>query len=601
VAAGEVLVKFKVADQKVIDQVDIEEDVDRRENVGSTHVMRIHSRSKKVENLIKDISKRDDVLYVEPNYIVHATATPNDQYFGSLWGMQKIGAPSAWDVTNGNKNNVVAVIDTGVDYTHPDLAANIWSAPYQFTVTTVVDGNIKTTTCPEGSHGFNAIDHNCDPMDGNGHGTHVSGTIGAIGYNGVGVVGVNWNASIMGVKFLDASGSGYLSDAVEAMQFVIQARNIFGNQANVRVMSNSWGGGGFSQTMLDEINNANAADMLFVAAAGNGNNAGLALNNDVTPFYPATYNAPNVVAVAATDSNDLKASWSNYGRTTVDLGAPGVSVYSTIKGGSYAYYSGTSMATPHVSGAAALILSKCNLNTAQLKAIILENVDPILSLSTKTVTGGRLNVYKSISACSTPSAPDFSLFATPSQTVVQGASTSYAVSITSSGGFIDLVTLSASGLPTGATATFSTNPATTSSTMTVTTSTTTPTGTYTLTINGTSGALTHSTTVTVIIQPPPDFSLSASPTSRTVSRGSSTSYNVAISRSGFTGSVSLSVSGLPSGATGSFSPTTTTGTSSKLSIKTTRSSTTTGVYLLTIKGTSGSLIKTTNVTLTVTR
>jgi serine protease len=509
VVAGEVLVKFKVVDQKGIDQAEIEEDVDEKEYVGSTHVMRFHSRSKKVDKLIKDFSNRPDVLFVEPNYILRTTATPTDPSFGFLWGMQNTGqnilgvtgtsgsdisATSAWDITTGSKSIVIAVIDTGVDYTHPDLAANIWSAPSDFTVTI---GGI-TITCLAGTHGFNAISNTCDPMDNNNHGSHVSGTIGAVGNNGIGVVGVNWNTSIMGSKFLDASGSGTLANAINAMEFVIQTRNFFGGatgSANVRVLSNSWAGGSYSQALLDEINSANANNMLFVAAASNS-----ASNNDRNPSYPSSYNAPNLVAVAATDNNDKLASFSNYGLTSVDLGAPGVSVYSTIKGGSYDYFSGTSMATPHVSGAAALILSRCDLNTAELKANILNNVDSVSSLVGKTVTGGRLNVYNTIRACSTP--PVF------------------------------------------------------------------------------------------------DFSISASPTSRTVSRGSSTYYNVAITRSG-TGSVSFSVSGLPSGATGSFSPTTTTGTSSRLTIKTTRSSTPKGVYLLTIKGTSGSLSHTTQVTLTV--
>lgn len=603
VAAGEVLLKFKVADQKVIDQVDIEEDVDRRENVGSTHVMRVHSRSKKAEDLIKDLSRRDDVLYVEPNYIVHTTATPNDQYFGLLWGMQNtgqnilgvtgtsgadIGATSAWDITTGNKANVVAVIDTGIDYTHLDLAANIWTAPSQFNVTI----NGVTITCPAGSHGFNAIRNTCDPMDDNGHGTHVSGTIGAVGNNGIGVAGVNWNASIMGAKFLDARGSGYLSDAVEAMQFVIQARAIFGNKANVRVLSNSWGGGGFSQALLDEINSANAADMLFVAAAGNDGS-----DNDGIRSYPSGYESSNVVAVAATNNRDLLASFSNYGLTTVDLGAPGVDVASTSKG-SYYYMSGTSMATPHVSGAAALILSKCSLNTAQLKAIILDNTDPISSLSGKTVTGGRLNVYKAISACSTPPAPDFSLSATPSsQTVVQGANTGFAVSIAGSGGFTDSVTLSVSGLPTGSTASFSTNPATASSTMNVTTSTTTLPGTHTLTITGSNGTITRTTTVALSIIAP-DFSLSASPSSLSIVQGNNKTSNINVrALNGFTGTVSLSVSG---GTALGTSLSSTSVTSSGTSTLTVNSSTAApGTYQLTVTGTNGTLTNTTTVTVII--
>ena len=287
----------------------------------------------------------------------------------------------------------------GIDYTHSDLAANVWTAPTAFNVTI---GGVKIN-CAAGSHGFNAITHTCDPQDDEGHGTHVSGTIGAVGNNSRGVVGVNWNASIMGVKFLDASGSGYASDAIDAIEFVIQTKAFFGEAANVRVLSNSWGGAGFDQSLLDEIKRANSADMLFVAAAGNSGS-----NNDNIAFYPSNYDAFNVVAVAATDNTDSLASFSNYGSTTVDLGAPGVSILSTYPG-DYAYADGTSMATPHVSGAAILILSKCTLNTAELKANILNNVDPIFSLAGKTVTGGRLNINKAIRACN--AAPSITGFA----------------------------------------------------------------------------------------------------------------------------------------------------------------------------------------------
>jgi subtilisin family serine protease len=703
--AGDVLVKFRAATPQGINQAEINENIDEAEYVGSTHVMRFHSRSKNIDTLISELSRRADVEYAEPNYIVHAIAIPDDPSFGQLWGLQNTGqpilgvsgkpgadisAPLAWDISTGSTANVVAVVDTGINYTHPDLAANIWSAPTTFSVT--IGSN--RITCPAGSHGFNAISNTCDPMDDNNHGTHVSGTIGASGNNGLGVVGVNWKASIMGSKFLDASGSGTLANAINAIDFAIQTKTIFGGAANIRVLSNSWGGGGFSQALLDEINKANANDMLFVAAAGNS-----ASNNDVTPFYPSNYDAPNVVAVAATDNKDSLASFSNYGTTTVDLGAPGVSVLSTIKDGSYSYFSGTSMATPHVSGAAILILSKCALNTTALKANILNNVDPISSLTGKTVTGGRLNVNKAIRACSAAPAPDFSLSATPSsQTVIQGASTSYTINIIPSGGFTLPVTLDVSGLPGKAITSFSPNPTTASSTMTVTTSTTTPAGSYTLIISGTNGTLTHTTTVVLNIPDfslsalpgflsiaqgtsktstitvgslngftgtvdlslsgipanassslsptsvtnsgtstmtvnagtaipgsyqltvtgtsgtlthntiatinitapqPSDFSISASPTSRTVGRGASTTYAVTIDRlSGFAGAVNFSVTGLPSGALATFNPNQTTGTSSTLSI-TTRPTTPTGSYQLTITGTSSSLSHTTLVTLII--
>ncbi len=378
----------------------------RRIGPDNLRLLHVRSRNLNTRALINTLSRAAGVKFVEPNYVYRATVTPNDTNFGSLWGLNNTGqtvggqvgiadadidAPEAWDVSTGSTSIVVGVIDTGVDYNHPDLAANIWSAPSSFTVT--VGG--QTITCPAGSHGYNAVSNTCDPLDDNNHGTHTSGTIGARGNNGSGVVGVNWNTRIMGLKFLSASGSGNTADAIECIQFAIQAKQIFGASANVRILSNSWGGGGFSQALLDAINQANSNDMLFVCAAGNSNS-----NNDATAFYPANYNAPNVLSVAATDNRDNKSSFSNFGATTVDLGAPGTNILSTVRNGGFATFSGTSMATPHVSGAAALVLSRCSLSTANLKANLMNNVDQISSLAGRTVTGGRLNVNKAIRACS---------------------------------------------------------------------------------------------------------------------------------------------------------------------------------------------------------
>jgi subtilisin family serine protease len=364
------------------------------------HLVRAPGNS--IAGLMRAFSNHPDVLYAEPNYIVQAVTTnPNDSFFSSLWGMQKIEAPIAWDTSTGGTSVVIGVVDSGIDYTHPDLAESIWSAPTAFSVT--IQG--FTVNCPAGSHGFNALNFSCDPGDDNNHGTHVSGTIGATGNNSLGVVGVNWRARIMGLKFLNANGMGPVSAAINAIEFAIQVKARFAGSAtpvDVRVLSNSWSGSGFSQSLLAEINKANANDILFVAAAGNSS-----ANNDQTPSYPANFSttAPNVISVAATDSSDSLAEFSSYGASTVQLGAPGVGIYSTVRNGQYASFSGTSMATPHVAGAALLAVSACpSLNTAALKNAILANVDPVPSLAGTTVTGGRLNINRTIRSCIPPSA-----------------------------------------------------------------------------------------------------------------------------------------------------------------------------------------------------
>jgi subtilisin family serine protease len=413
-APGEVLVKFRRAPQ--IDElaaIGEQTGADAIQTIGRAGLRRIRARALDVPALLRLLANHPEVLYVEPNYLVRAFTEPNDPSFPQLWGLENIGqvvngsagvagadihAAQAWDVSFGSTAQVVAVVDTGIDYMHPDLAANVWSAPAAFTVT--IGGT--TVTCPAGSHGFNVISLTCNPMDDHNHGTHVSGTIGATGGNGVGVVGVNWTTQLMGIKFLDANGSGSLADAIKGIDFAIQAKRAFAatGGATVRVLSNSWGGGGFSQAMLDEINAANAEDMLFVAAAGNNG-----FNNDALPAYPASYHAPNVISVAATTNADARAYFSNYGATSVHLGAPGLDILSTTIGNTYTSFSGTSMATPHVSGAAALVLSHCAFSTDALKDALLSTVDPVPALATITITGGRLNVNSAIRSCDAALAP----------------------------------------------------------------------------------------------------------------------------------------------------------------------------------------------------
>ncbi len=269
------------------------------------------------------------------------------------------------------------MIDTGVDYNHVDLVDNIWVNPDEIDGDGIDnDGNGYI----DDYYGWDWSNNDNNPMDDHSHGTHVAGTIGAVGDNGLGVVGVNWDVQIMSLKVMSASGNGYLSDAAKALDYAVSKGAVVSNH--------SYSGTGFSTTLYNSIVNAQANDHIVVAAASNNGT-----NNDVSPRYPAYYEVDNVITVAATDRNDNLASWSNYGVNTVELAAPGVSIRSTTPNNGYGYKSGTSMATPHVAGAVALVHSAYpNWDYAQLRDAILDNVDPIASVATKTITGGRLNV-----------------------------------------------------------------------------------------------------------------------------------------------------------------------------------------------------------------
>ena len=341
------------------------------------------------EQAIERLRHNPHVQYVEPNYLVHSFRAPDDPRYPELWGLHNTGqtggtagadirAEQAWGVTTGSRSVVVAVIDSGIDYTHPDLAANIYANTGEIPGNGLDDDHNGFV---DDIRGWDFANHDNNPFDDLGHGTHVAGTIGAMGNNAVGVSGVNWTVTLMPVKFLGADGSGSIANATAAVEYA--------TAAGVDIMSNSWGGGGFSQALLDAITAASDAGILFVAAAGNDGS-----NNDIFPTYPSGYNVPGIVAVAATDSNDNLAVFSNYGSQTVDLGAPGVSILSTLPGGGYGVYSGTSMATPHVSGAAALIRALApDLGVLALKQRLLDSADRIPALAGRTVSGGRLNAF----------------------------------------------------------------------------------------------------------------------------------------------------------------------------------------------------------------
>jgi subtilisin family serine protease/fibronectin type 3 domain-containing protein len=352
-----------------------------------------------VEAALRAYRDNPHVLYAEPDYLLQVTDVPNDPRFGELWGLHNLGqtggtpdadinAVEAWQVTTGSGGTIVAVIDTGVDYTHQELAANMWTNSAELNGQPGVDDDGNGFV--DDIFGYDFVNGDGNPMDDHSHGTHVAGTIGAVGNNGLGVTGINWNVQIMAVKAFDANGSGSMSDAIEAIDYAVAQGALISN--------NSWGGNEpFSQAMYDSIAAARDQGHIFVAGAGNGYFGIFPLNNDVNPFYPASYDLDNIIAVAATDHNDQMAGFSNYGATSVDLAAPGVDILSTAPGNAYALGSGTSMATPHVTGVVALVRDlHPNWTYDQVIERVLETVETVDALQGKMVTGGRLNAAEAV-------------------------------------------------------------------------------------------------------------------------------------------------------------------------------------------------------------
>ncbi|MFY8274853.1 S8 family serine peptidase [Pseudoalteromonas sp. SSDWG2] len=467
---------------------------DRFRNIanGRLAVLKL-GKGRQVESVLASLENHPLVEYAEPNFIVQHTAIPDDTRYGELYGMQKISAEAAWDYTIGDASVIVGVIDTGFDFAHPDLAANIWRNPNEIAGNGIDDdGNGYI----DDVHGISAILDNGNPQDTGAHGTHVSGTIGAAGNNQLGVVGVNWRTSMVGCSFL-GSGGGTLADGVQCIDYMVGLKNA---GHNVRVLNNSWGGGGFTQTLKDAITAANNADMLFVAAAGNDS-----ADIDGGGFYPAGYDVPNVMAVASTDNADNLSGFSNFGDEKVHIAAPGSFILSTTPNGAYDVFSGTSMASPHVAGAAALLLSgNPNLTTAQLKSILMNTGDHLVSLEGKTINSKRLNLINALTD-SGGTGPSFFMDATPaSATVNQGVSQNFVIDLTAAGGFTGEATMSLSSVPElNAEVVFSQNPvaADTATTMTINTSSATQPGTYNLTVTATDGTISKTLPLTLRVWP----------------------------------------------------------------------------------------------------
>ena len=384
-------------------------------------LLRITS-NKNVNQVVDELNSLSSVEYAEPNYKYHTFVKPNDPEFSQLWAMENTGqsggvpgadikAVTAWDITTGSENVIIGIIDTGIDYSHEDLVDNIyvntgedeWANPNDPSTGNGVDDDENGLI--DDYKGWNFITNTNDAYDDNLHGTHVAGTIGATGNNEKGVVGVNWQVKLMPLKFLDSDGAGNASDAIRAI--------IYATDMGAKVLNNSWGGGSFSQSVKDAITYAHDNGVLFVAAAGNDGT-----NNDVFPSYPANYDVPNVISVAASNDEDQRPIWggggggddcgficsnalavsasSNYGPTTVHLAAPGDAIYSTVPGG-YRTLSGTSMACPHVAGAAGLLLAKSpSLSHLEIKTKLVDSVDQIPAFQDIVISGGRLNLTSAL-------------------------------------------------------------------------------------------------------------------------------------------------------------------------------------------------------------
>jgi len=402
----EVLVKFKSGvSQAAIDELTArlhDRVEDRIENVEGLEAIDDLDNAD-AANVVNEYVQFAEVEYAEPNYDIEleevegplVPVLPHDPQFNDQWALANSGqrggkqgadisATLAWAKTTGSDKVVVAVLDSGVDYMHEDLVQNMWTrpagmSPYQ-------DNELGTI---DDENGYNAIDSASDPMDENGHGTHCAGIIGAEGENNVGIAGVNWKVQIMPLKFMNAGGFGTTKDAIEAINYVIDRKKA---GVNVRVISASWGSTQRSRSLEAVIRKAYENDILFVAAAGNSS-----VNNDRSPHFPSSYNVPNVVSVAALDRHDQLATFSNYGVKSVAIAAPGVDILSTWLGNAYEEKSGTSMATPVVSGVAALILAEHpRMSVDDLKKKLLASTDPIVALKGKTISGGRINAAKAL-------------------------------------------------------------------------------------------------------------------------------------------------------------------------------------------------------------
>ncbi|MCG8419421.1 MAG: S8 family serine peptidase [Proteobacteria bacterium] len=490
-----------------IEDVDRDGIYDRFARIGAGELALLElDASVTVEQALARLSKNPDVEYAEPNYLIHITEArfPNDASFDELWGLHNTGqtggttgadvrAPDAWSTSVGSRNIIAGIIDTGVDYTHPDLSTNMWVNPNEIPENGIDDdGNGYI----DDIHGINAITGSGDPMDDHGHGTHVAGTVGATGNNDSGVVGVNWEVSMVAMKFLPRRGGGKVADAIACINYALDLKQ---QGVDIRMLNNSWGGVLPTQALEEALVAASDADILLVASAGN-----LSSNNDESPDYPSSYEIPNLLAVAATDHNDELSPFSSYGSLSVDLGAPGSAILSTMPDRQYGMKQGTSMATPHVTGAAALALSVNHTLTAEeLKIMLMDSGAPVAALHGRTASGRRLDVASMVEQVPPPSR--FHLRISPAGQVINQEETAvYDIEAAVFRGFSDPVSLDVVARPElDATMRLAANPLAAGATTTLRIETTRNTipGEYSLTITGSSGSLVLSRNISLTVRP----------------------------------------------------------------------------------------------------
>lgn len=357
-----------------------------------------------LDRALKKIQSSEEILYAEYDYEIKVQATPNDILFENLWGFENTGqtvngdpgisgfdiqAVAAWEFWTGDPDFQIAVLDTGIDLFHPDLQANIWINENEVPNNGIDDDHNGWV---DDYYGYNVIEGNGNVFDNHGHGTHVSGTIGAVGHNGIGVAGINWRCKIVPVKFLDSKGNGFISDAIIAIDYIIDQQ--------IRISNNSWGCNDcFSQALFDVILEAQSVGHLFVASSGNGI-LGLGVDIDRFPYSPAGFDLPNIISVASMNNNNRKPKFSDFGAKSVDLAAPGTNILSTALGGGYEYRNGTSMSAAFVTGAAALLMSRRpDFSFEKIRDHILLSTEPNIQFEDITVSEGVLNLLGTIGDC----------------------------------------------------------------------------------------------------------------------------------------------------------------------------------------------------------